>query len=121
LFRDDAVIEFQRQYFSPVAQQRVAADGKVHHLKFDIEITQSSWVALRQFPQLYTNPVNVIVAEKPIRASHCSAQWCLESTRQLWKLRNRYVSQDERDEAWFPHERSIKRHMEIMNESVNRH
>lgn len=103
-----------------VAQQRVAADGKVHQLKFDIEITQSSWVALRQFPQLHTNPVNVIVAEKPIRASRRSAQWCLESTRQLWKLRNRYISQEERDEAWLAYERSIKRYMEIMNESANR-
>ena len=93
----------------------------MHHLKFDIEITQSSWVALRQFPQLYTNPVNVIVAEKPIRASPLSTQWCLESTRQLWKLRNRYISQDERDEARLAHERSIKQHMKIMNESVDRH
>jgi hypothetical protein len=103
-----------------ISQQRVPADGKVHQLKFEVEIAQSSWVALRQFPQLHTNPVNVIVAEKPIRASRRSAQWCLESTRQLWKLRHQYIRPEERDEAWLAYERSIKQYMKIMNESANR-
>ena len=40
---------------------RVPADGKLHDMKFEVPIERSSWVALRQFPQLHTNPVNVIV------------------------------------------------------------
>ncbi|MEC9097308.1 MAG: CehA/McbA family metallohydrolase, partial [Planctomycetota bacterium] len=40
-----------------VAAQSVAADGKQHRLQFEVPVSQSSWVALRQFPQLHTNPV----------------------------------------------------------------
>src|SRR5207247_6381134 len=53
----------------PAASTRVPADGKIRPLQFRVSITRSSWVALRQFPQLHTNPVNVHVAVAPIRAS----------------------------------------------------
>src|SRR5262249_27030149 len=46
-----------------VASHEVPADGQVHDLTFDVPINKSSWVALRHFPQLHTNPVNVIVAD----------------------------------------------------------
>ncbi|HAW29673.1 MAG TPA: hypothetical protein DCY03_16380, partial [Planctomycetaceae bacterium] len=59
-----------------VGQQTVPADGKIHSLQFDVPVEKSSWIALRQFPQLHTNPVNVIVADQPIRASRESALWC---------------------------------------------
>ncbi len=83
----------------PVASQKIPADGKLHPVEFEIEITESSWVALRQFPQLHTNPVNVRVAAKPIRASRSSAQWCLEVIDQLWRSRERSISAPERDGA----------------------
>ena len=60
---------------------------------------RSSWVALRQFPQLHTNPVNVLVGGKPIRASRESAQWCEEVIRQLWRVRQGNISAAERGEA----------------------
>ena len=40
-----------------VESQLVPADGQVHDLSWDVAIETSSWVALRQFPQLHTNPV----------------------------------------------------------------
>ncbi|MCA9018832.1 MAG: CehA/McbA family metallohydrolase [Planctomycetaceae bacterium] len=58
-----------------IAKQSVPADGKIHSLQFDVPVESSSWIALRQFPQLHTNPVNVIIAEQPIRASPDSAMW----------------------------------------------
>ncbi len=82
-----------------VASRKVLADGKTHDLKFPIPIAQSSWVALRQFPQLHTNPVNVLVAGKPIRASRESARWCEEVIELLWKNRERVIAEPERDEA----------------------
>ena len=82
-----------------VASRKVPANGKIHDLKFQIPITQSSWVALRQFPQLHTNPVNVSVAGKPIRASRDSAHWCEEVIELLWKNRERVIAEHERDEA----------------------
>ena len=77
----------------------VPADGKLHSIESKLKIEQSSWVAVRQFPQLHGNPVNVIIAEKPIRASQRSARWCVEMTKLLWKNRERSINREERDEA----------------------
>ncbi len=65
----------------------VPADDKAHDVSFDVPIDKSSWVALRHFPQMHTNPVNVIVGGKPIRASRESAKWCIGMIEQLWKVR----------------------------------
>ena len=70
-----------------VASKDIPADDKVHDVSFDVNIDKSSWVALRHFPQMHTNPVNVIVGGKPIRASRESAKWCIGVIEQLWKVR----------------------------------
>jgi hypothetical protein len=82
-----------------VASQDVPADNQPHDLKFTIHPTESSWVALRQFPEMHTNAVNVIVAGKPIRASRQSAQWCIGVIEQLWRVRAKAISDAERPEA----------------------
>ena len=74
-----------------VDHQDVPADGQVHTLRFTTDIAHSSWIALRQFPQLHTNPVNVIVAGRPIRASRDSALWCIETIKLLWQNRQRRI------------------------------
>ena len=79
--------------------KEVLADGQVHDLDFEIELQESSWVALRHFPQLHTNPVDVLVGDKPIRASQASALWCIETIDQLWRTRERAIAQPERAEA----------------------
>jgi hypothetical protein len=81
------------------ASQTVPADGREHDLEIRVRIEKSSWVALRQFPQLHTNPVNVLVAGKPIRASGESARWCEEVIRQLWRVRRGNISLAERGAA----------------------
>jgi hypothetical protein len=43
------------------ASPRVPADGTTYAVKFDVPIDQSSWVVLRHFPELHTNPVIVRV------------------------------------------------------------
>ena len=83
----------------PVATRTIEADGNVHKIELDVPITKSSWIALRQFPQLHSNPVNVIVAERPIRASKRSARWCVEMTELLWQNRKWNIAPEERDEA----------------------
>jgi hypothetical protein len=82
-----------------VASAEIVADGQPHDLEFEIPIEQSSWVALRQFPQLHTNPVNVLVSGKPIRASRQSAWWCVETIDQLWRNRERSIVEPERADA----------------------
>jgi hypothetical protein len=83
----------------PVATRNVVASGEVHDLDFEIEIGRSSWVALRQFPQLHTNPVYVLIDDKPVRASRDSALWCIETIEQLWRVRQRAIQKTELAEA----------------------
>jgi EF hand domain-containing protein len=87
-----------------VASKDVPADDKAHDLSFDVKIDKSSWVALRHFPQMHTNAVNVIVDGKPIRASRESAKWCIGVIEQLWKARGEKgpgprISEAERPDA----------------------
>ena len=83
----------------PVASGSVPADGKTHALEFRVPITRSSWVALRQFPQLHTNPVNVLVGDAPIRASRRSARWCIETIERLREQRRNSIRESERAAA----------------------
>jgi hypothetical protein len=83
-----------------VADRReVAADDATHDVEFSVEIARSSWVALRQFPQMHTNPVSVIIGAKPIRVSKKDALWCIGCIEQLWRVRANNISAAERDEA----------------------
>ena len=82
-----------------VASREIHADGREHSVEFSIPIERSSWVALREFPQLHTNPVTVIVAGQPIRASRKSAQWALACIDQLWRVRARRIADFERADA----------------------
>jgi len=69
----------------------IPADGAIHDLETDLSVDQSSWVALRQFPQLHNNPVEVILEGKPVRVSKRSAQWCAETIKQLWHTRRHTI------------------------------
>ena len=90
-----------------VAHQDVPADGRLHHLEFQVPVEQSSWIALRQFPQLHTNPVRVVVGGKPIRASRASARWCAETVRLLWDSRHHRIAENEREAAYQAYQRAI--------------
>ena len=101
------------------ASQKVPADGKPHDLRFEVPIERSSWIAVRQFPQLHTNPVNVIVQQQPIRASRGSALWCAESVRLLWKNRNRFIAESERAAAREAYERSLQQFLMRAGDAVD--
>jgi hypothetical protein len=103
----------------PVASKSIPADGKEHDLTFDVAIDKSSWVALRHFPQFHTNPVNVLVASKPIRASRESARWCQEVIELLWNNRQKNIVPPERDAAKAAFERAKKRYRQIAAEAAN--
>ena len=98
----------------------VPADGQSHDIEFPINILQSSWVALRHFPQLHTNPVNVIVDEQPIRASADSAKWCQEVIKELWKFRSKHISEKERPAARAAYDRADAKFRQIASEALNR-
>ena len=83
----------------PIAGAEVPADGEVHDLSFEVPVERSAWIALRQFPGLHTNPVEVLVAGKPIRASRKSALWLIDVIDLLWQNREAAIAGGERDEA----------------------
>jgi hypothetical protein len=101
----------------PVARQTVPADGAVHDLRFTVPIGRSSWVALRHFPQLHTNTVNVLVEGKPIRAHRDSARWCIAMTELLWKNRERAISESERPAARAAFDEALAVYRRIADES----
>jgi hypothetical protein len=90
------------------ASTRVPADGQLHSLRFRVPITRSSWVALRQFPQLHTNPVNVQIGDSPIRASRRSALWCIETIEHLREQRRYSIRESERAAAMEAYDRAVK-------------
>jgi len=100
-----------------VERRRVPADDKIHEVKFETKIERSSWVALREFPQMHTNPVNVLVAGKPIRVSRRSAQWCIDSIEHLWAVRGRRIADDERMAASLAYDKALKIYRKIAEES----
>ncbi|MEZ5328823.1 MAG: CehA/McbA family metallohydrolase [Verrucomicrobiales bacterium] len=83
----------------PVATREILADGSVHDLEFDIEVSRSSWIAARILRSSHTNPVFVIVEEKPIRAFRSSIDWCLKGVDQCWKNKEAFISPKEIEQA----------------------
>ena len=79
----------------PVARQDIVADGKLNDLEFNVPVQFSSWVAVRILPSAHTNPVFVVVDDKPIRASRRSAEWCLAGVNQCWKNKERFIAKNE--------------------------
>ena len=99
------------------ASARVPADGKTHPLRFRIPITRGSWVALRQFPQLHTNPVNVLIGGKPVRASRRSALWCVETIERLREQRRSAIREPERAAAMRAYDEAVEMYRRIASES----
>lgn len=100
------------------ATQTVPADGMLHHIQAQLPIQQSSWIAVRHFPQLHSNPINVIVDEQPIRASSDSARWCIEMTKLLWKNREHHIAEEERGDAKQAFDHTIETFEEIAREAA---
>lgn len=121
--RDSGMVEGGTRRVELVVNGRVAeavdvpADGQLHDLTFSVPVSRSSWIALRQFPQLHTNPVDVDVGDQPIRASRASALWCAESVRLLWRNRRRFISEAERPAAQAAYEQALQQYLQIARDS----
>ena len=83
----------------PVARKEVAADGESREVGFEVQIDRSSWVAMRVLGSSHTNPVWVIVNDKPVRASRRSVKWCLASVDQCWSQKERFIAKAELNDA----------------------
>jgi len=96
-----------------VARQTMAADGQVRELKFQVPVSESSWIAARILPAAHTNPVFALVGGKPIRASRQSAEWCLNAVNQCWTQKSPRISVAELGEAKraYDHAREVYRQL----------
>ncbi len=105
----------------PVASREVPADGREHAVELTVPVERSSWIAVRQFPQLHTNPVNVLVGGRPIRASRESALWAIACIDQLWRQRGPRLPAAERAaaEQAYDEARAIYRRIAAESPSTN--
>jgi hypothetical protein len=84
-----------------IAVQRATliADGTPRPVRFKTRIDRSSWVALRILPSGHAHPVFVQVANRSIRASRRSAQWCRACVDKLWEVKSPFMRESERAAA----------------------
>jgi hypothetical protein len=95
----------------PVARQTIVADGELRDVTFEIPVERSSWVALRILPSSHTNPIWVMVGDKPVRASRRSIEWCLKGVDQCWSQKERFIAAAELPQARldYEHARTVYR------------
>jgi hypothetical protein len=101
-----------------VARKEIVADGSEQDVTFRVPIPASSWVALRIFPSSHTNPVFVLVGDKPIRASKRSAEWCLKAVDQCWKQKKRAIRKEEQAAAEKAFELAREAYKKILAETT---
>jgi hypothetical protein len=101
-----------------VAHREIVADGKTRPMSFDIDIKQSSWVAVRILPSVHTNPVFIEVGEQPIRASRRSADWCIKAVDTCWNAKQGRIRENERVEAKLAYGRAKSIYEKIKAECV---
>lgn len=122
----------------PQIMTEIVADGSMYDLEWELDIPRSSWVAVRILPSSHTNPVFVIVNNKPIRAfrrslqvsglartdvrvylkrrraasrflTRCARlQWCIESVEQCWSQKTRFIKAEEMEQAKLDYEHARK-------------
>ncbi|HLK56363.1 MAG TPA: CehA/McbA family metallohydrolase [Chthonomonadaceae bacterium] len=100
----------------PVARRTLVADGKAQDIAFDVPIERSSWIALRILGASHTNPIFVLVGDKPIRASRRSADWCLKSVDQCWKQKRQFIKPEEMRDAEDAYEHARESYRKILGE-----
>jgi hypothetical protein len=101
----------------PVARQEIVADGETRPLSFEIDVPKSSWIAVRIFPSVHTNPVFVEVAGKPIRASRKSADWCRRAVDVCYQRKSTRFRESERAAANAAYDKARKYYDQVEAES----
>ncbi len=100
-----------------VATKNIVADGRMNDVAFDLRLDRSAWVAMRILPSSHTNPVFVIVDDRPIRASRKSADWCIKSVEQCWKQKQRTYKPEEQEEARNAYNHALTTYRRILSET----
>src|SRR5437867_9912800 len=94
----------------------VTANGTLQDVVFNAKIDRSSWAALRILASSHTNPIFVLVGDKPIRASKRSAEWCLKGVDQCWSQKERFIKADEIEQAKLDYEHARQSYRNLLAE-----
>ena len=81
-----------------VHRREIEADGRVHSIVAEIEMPESSWVAVRILPSVHTNPIWVSVGGRPVRVE-ASAAWCRDAVDVCWESKKHAIRESEREAA----------------------
>lgn len=87
-------------------------------MEFDVKLEKSSWVALRIFASSHSNPVFVVVGDKPIRASKKSAEWCLKAVDVCWEKKVSRIREEEKEDARKAYDVAREVYKKIVKEST---
>ena len=74
-------------------------------------------LALRQFPQLHTNPVNVLVGQAPLPIFERSARGCIETIEGLREQRRNSIREPERATAMHAYDEAVEKFRRLADEA----
>jgi hypothetical protein len=100
-----------------IMKVEIEADGTPRPAAFDVPVERSSWLALRILPSVHTNPVYVIVDDKPIRSSKRSADWCRKAVDVCWEQKAQRIRPEEKEAAAAAFEHARVTYERIIGES----
>ena len=96
---------------------RLTADGRIRPFRdIEIDVRQSSWIAVRILGSCHTNPIFVHVKGEPIRARRRSAEWCIRAVDQCWKSKKNQIREDERTDAQAAYQKARSIYEQILAE-----
>ncbi len=99
------------------ARREIVADGSVQPQAFDIDVKQSSWIAVRILPSVHTNPVFVEAAGKPIRVNPKSIAWCREAVDVCWKAKEGLIRAEEKAAAKAAYDQAAAYYERVLKEA----
>ncbi|MCA9028575.1 MAG: CehA/McbA family metallohydrolase [Planctomycetaceae bacterium] len=101
-----------------VERREIEADGEVNSLTFDVDIPHSSWVAIRILPSVHTNPIYVVIDDKPIRASRRSAEWCRDAVEVCWNSKKGRIRDEDQAAAKAAYDEAAAIYEQAIEQSV---
>ena len=101
----------------PVSSKSLSADGRERLLVFDVPVARSTWLAVRVFPHVHTNPIWVSVGGKPVRVSRSSALWCRAGVDRCWGNKRGFYAPAEMPDAVRAYDHARRTYERIAGES----
>lgn len=100
----------------PVDTAIVTADGKINEVNFKYRVERSCWAAMRILSSSHTNPIFIIVNNKPI-IEKASAEWCISALDQCWKKKEPNIRSEEKAAAKEAYDKARNIYSEMVKSS----